>query len=818
MSSSHLVCPHCRATLGTDTSSSDAPQYCDHCRAMVSLVMATSADLGHAHPSSQSPTITQATASPPPAMGTVSLQGGVKDETVDQGGNAPNPPQQGPLSEVPGFELLEVLGRGGMGVVYKARDLKLNRLVALKMILAGEHAGPEQVERFLAEARAVAKLQHPHIMQVYEIGEHKQLPYLALEFVAGGSLAQQWRRTKQNASDIAGLMETLARAVHVAHQQGIIHRDLKPANILLTADGTPKIGDFGLAKQLDEAGEQTRSGAVMGTPSYMAPEQAQGESRKVGPATDVYALGAIMYAGLTGHPPFQSDSAVDTLQKVINQEPISPSNEAAGLPRDLETICMKCLRKAPSERYASAEALAEDLRRFRQGEPIQARPVGWTERTWKWVRRRPAIAALILLTALFVPLALAVVVVRERTARQNQITQLMQDFESGLEAPAWDVAHRERMQSHLTLMETLLADLEHLNPQLAESARPRLHQRLVGVIDKAMALGNKAVLRQEDVAEFETMIKLVEARIPADAVKLRDKLNQRYAPPQLAMNLKAPFTEAKTFFPHQQHEATPQGWRLRSSGDAFDPVMLSKVPCTRNAELDVILQHDSWEFAGPIGLILNGGKDHGNQFFLRVAEPPEDADAPSVKRKPVTFAGALKRQGSARLQLYRNQLKLRQWDVPIAQLWPNGVASIRLQARRLEGRLTIQCNSARFEFVDAWPLLTKQVGVYGLYSTAPEVRISSLQAWFWDKAAVQSALERGDDLYAAGQFRDAQVEYHLQAQSSTDARIREEAQYKSASATWRKRTRTRPSNGFNTSSRKEGTNAGPCSRRVSSGH
>jgi serine/threonine protein kinase len=306
-----------------------------------------------------------------------------------------------PLAErhgVPGYEILGELGRGGMGVVYRARQTNLHRLVALKMILSGVHAAAAELNRFRIEAQAIARLQHPNILQIYHVGECDGLPFLSLEFCAGGSLHGKLAGTPLPPSEATALLAKLAAAMHAAHQQGVIHRDLKPANVLFLEDGTPKIADFGLAKKLDEA-SQPRSGAIMGTPSYMAPEQAA-NPKNVGPATDVYALGAILYECLTGRPPFRAATPMDTVMQVLSEEPVPPSRLNTKVPRDLETICLKCLQKEPHKRYVSAQELAEDLRRFHAGEPIRARPVSGWERAVKWVRRRPTLAALSGLSAL----------------------------------------------------------------------------------------------------------------------------------------------------------------------------------------------------------------------------------------------------------------------------------------------------------------------------------------------------------------------------------------------------------------------------------
>jgi hypothetical protein len=313
--------------------------------------------------------------------------------TLPPPGDAPTAAAGPENVSVPGYEILRELGRGGMGVVYQARQTGLGRVVALKMILAGGYAGEAELARFRTEAEAIARLQHPNIVQIHEVGEHAGLPYFALEFCAGGSLEKKLAGTPLPPREAAALVETLARAVHAAHQKGILHRDLSPGNVLLTEEGTPKISDFGLAKKLGEAG-QTASGAVLGTPSYMAPEQAGGKSKEVGPEADTYALGAILYECLTGRPPFKAATALDTLLQVAADEPVPPKQLQSKVPRDLETICLKCLRKEPARRYRSAEKLADDLRRFLAGEPIRARPVGGLERAGKWVRRNPALAAL----------------------------------------------------------------------------------------------------------------------------------------------------------------------------------------------------------------------------------------------------------------------------------------------------------------------------------------------------------------------------------------------------------------------------------------
>ena len=295
---------------------------------------------------------------------------------------------------IAGYEILGLLGRGAMGVVFQARQRGLRRVVALKMIRAGSQSSPDELARFRSEAVAVAELQHPNIVQLYEVGEVCGQPYFSLEYINGPSLARKINGTPQPPLEAARVVRALAQGMEVAHRRGIVHRDLKPANVLLTAEGEPKISDFGLVKRLEEDAGNTQSGSILGTPSYMAPEQAEGRIKDIGPRADVYAIGAILYELLTGRPPFRAASVLDTLHQVRTQEPIPPSQFQPNVPRDLETICLKCLQKDAAKRYATAADLSEDLRRFGAREPIMARPVGRAERLWRWCRRNPKVAAL----------------------------------------------------------------------------------------------------------------------------------------------------------------------------------------------------------------------------------------------------------------------------------------------------------------------------------------------------------------------------------------------------------------------------------------
>jgi hypothetical protein len=314
------------------------------------------------------------------------------------------------LGQVPYFgdyELLAEVARGGMGVVYRARQVSLNRVVALKMILlVGPLAGSRELQRFKAEAEAVANLDHPNIVPVHEVGAHRGQPYFSMKFVEGGSLADRVSELVQNPQRTATLLAQVARAVHFAHQRGLLHRDLKPANILIDRNGTPLISDFGLARRMEGESGLTSLGAIVGTPGYMAPEQARAE-KQLTTAADVWALGAMLYECLTGRPPFQANNPVETLQQVIGSDPPQPRALNPRADRDLGVIALKCLRKDPAQRYETAGALADDLERWLRGEPIRARSVGLLERSWRRARRTPALTALTLAVALILVLGAA---------------------------------------------------------------------------------------------------------------------------------------------------------------------------------------------------------------------------------------------------------------------------------------------------------------------------------------------------------------------------------------------------------------------------
>ena len=434
------------------------------------------------------------------------------DRTANHSGDNPEPAQvmrtaaPSDWPTIPGYEILQRLGEGGMGVVYKARHLGLKRLVAVKMIRGGSQARADQMARFRVEAEAVARLRHPNILQIYDIGEAAGLPFVALELLDGGGLDDRLARTPQPGNQAALLMVTLARAVHVAHRSGIVHRDLKPTNVLYTHDGVPKITDFGLAKRIDSEEGHTESGQIMGSPQYMAPEQARGHSRNVGPAADVYALGAMFYEMLTGRPPFTGETPMETVRQVLDDDPVTPSRLVPRVPRDLETICLKCLNKEPAKRYESAEALADDLERHLRGEPILARRTGVWERGAKWARRRPVAATLMALAATLV--LGGFVGALEFQRRSNDAYRQENDRSNGVRAEVTEkiLGAKEMADDDLTTAEV---DLTQLQERIKRE--PKMVDLKVAVrtlLAKVKERQSEQSSREKDRARYANFVRL----------------------------------------------------------------------------------------------------------------------------------------------------------------------------------------------------------------------------------------------------------------------------------------------------------------------
>ncbi|WP_422928888.1 serine/threonine protein kinase [Singulisphaera sp. PoT] len=395
----------------------------------------------------------------------VTMQLGGSEEATITIGQVPCEDIDPEIRQVGDYDLINEIARGGMGVVYKARQRRLNRVVALKMTLAGPHASDSDNLRFRTEAEAVANLDHPNIVPVFEVGEHRGHWYFSMKLIEGGSLASNLEQYRTRPREAVELMVTVARAMHYAHQRGIRHRDLKPSNILLDAEERPHVTDFGLAERDGDSSDLTSPGAIVGSPPYMSPEQAAGRSHAVTTATDVYGLGAILYAMLTGNAPFRGDSALETIRQVRECDPERPSQVNPAVDRDLEAICLKCLRKDPQDRYASADALANDLRRWLLGASIMARPTSSLERVRRWCRRHPFVTGL---------LALAVVLQVAATLSALSVARSLENL-------LVREVSRNNLFAARNVASTVLLKLEHLSDPLARAADdPALRKLLQG--------------------------------------------------------------------------------------------------------------------------------------------------------------------------------------------------------------------------------------------------------------------------------------------------------------------------------------------------
>jgi WD40 repeat protein len=466
------------------------------------------------------------------------------------------------------YEILDEIARGGMGVVFRARQLRLNRPVALKMILGGSLASPTDVQRFRVETESAAALDHPNVVPIYEVGEYEGRPYFTMKYVEGGNLAERKRgpaSTEDEQRQVALLVSKIARAVHYAHQRGILHRDVKPANILIDAQGEPHVTDFGLAKRVNTDSVATQTGMIVGTPSYMAPEQACGQ-KNISTAVDIYSLGAILYELLTGRPPFRADSPLDTVMEVVTKQVERPTRLNPQLDRDLETICLKCLEKDPWHRYASAEELAQDLERWRAGEPILARPATIMERAVKWARRRPAVAALLALSAgsmigLVVFLLVLLQHAEDRAAAVQNLKQAKRDL-AQMQGEAGLAKQDAEDQKKLAEDQKKLAETQK---KLAEEKR----QEVERLETKA-----KLVALEAQHTQYAADIQYASAAWEADNLPQMLDLLERYLPVPGAADLRG----FEWHYLWQQANLATRNWQAFSPQPKRDSPLLKGLP------------------------------------------------------------------------------------------------------------------------------------------------------------------------------------------------------------------------------------------------
>lgn len=487
-----------------------------------------------------------------PANEPVSSQMG---ETLPRQGDDTLSSAPTPTPKIPGFTILEEIGRGGMGVVYKAHHQRLDCLVALKVVLTGKHSSLEERQRMLREAKAIAALQHPSIIHVFEVGENDEHPYLALELCTRKTLADCIQENPLPPEEAAQIIRTLASAIHVAHQHDIIHRDLKPGNVLLTEDRSLKITDFGLAKKLDESEALTRTNTVMGTPSYAPPEQVHPESKPIDIRADIYSLGAVLYELLTGRPPFKAATTVDTILQVIREAPVPPRALNSKLPRDLETICLKCLEKDPQKRYSTAEELGRELERFLAGESIQARPVGQMARLWRWCRRHPVVATIVCFV--FLTLSLGAIAATSFAIHSKRLVERANKEQSERIQAQVESLLISNPQSVETILQNLKPFCEEIRPRLIEVRAEPINAKgdsREEAARKQRRIRAALALLDEDPQQVDFLKEqmLSNGIAPREMLLIRDRLAEKWGKEiakELWQRLKSPETRNRQQFP-----------------------------------------------------------------------------------------------------------------------------------------------------------------------------------------------------------------------------------------------------------------------------
>jgi WD40 repeat protein/tetratricopeptide (TPR) repeat protein/tRNA A-37 threonylcarbamoyl transferase component Bud32 len=672
-----------------------------------------------------------------------------------------------PLMKFGDYEIESEIARGGMGVVYRARQVKLNRTVALKMILAGQFASEEDVQRFYSEAEAAAKLDHPGIVPIYEVDELDGRHFFSMAFIDGQSLAQRTNQGPLPPREAAQLMKQVAEAVHYAHQHGVIHRDLKPRNILLTTGGQPKVTDFGLAKRVGDGSDLTVSGQAIGTPGYMPPEQAAGKLTEIGPRSDVYSLGGVLYCLLTGRPPFQSSSIVETIKQAIETPPVPPRMLNPSVDRDLETICLKCLEKDPAHRYATAADLAEELERFLEGEPIKALRAGPLTRGWRWLRRRPLVAALATSLAVLAVVVAVSATVAQRAIRTYRLTHLQQSIDARIDKP-------ELSAQWLGETDQLIASLASFDPALPPAAQSRLTEALVARIRAEI---RRPKLDEPIVQSITAAVALLEPRDPAQAQRLKDDLGRRQREWQTLFQLEPPFDKALPVFPAGAYQVEA---KKRLLPQTTTP-LLTTIQCEGLVRLEARFD-ENWETAQRLGLVLNAQAGKGYDFVLEIS-PSQPLTEDELSNRtlvdenapPPTFRSIRDRDGNYRLAIYRNSRLILEHQLHHSAV-PSG--PLTLSASREQGELRIQVNALGARtFRDPFPLPARQAGVFGLHWPGG-VGLVELSGSEKLRATTVSPLEQGDELYEQGQFAEALEHYQRQALETDDPEFLQETQHK----------------------------------------
>ncbi len=663
------------------------------------------------------------------------------------------------------YEIIREIARGGMGVVYQARHVSLGRMAAVKLIRSGEFAGQQEVRRFQLEAEAAAKLEHPGIVQIYEVGQHAGQPFLALAYVDGQSLWQRVKETPLEPKLAARLMQQVAEAVEYAHSRGIIHRDLKPQNILLTKDDQPRVTDFGLAKNQAGDSSLTASGDVLGTPSYMPPEQASGKLDQVGPSADVYSLGATLYCLLTRRPPFQAASSLETLKQVVEQEPASPRLLNPSVDRDLDTICLKCLQKSASNRFVTAQDLADELGRYLRGEPIRSRPVSLVSRVWRWCRRNPLGTALVAsLLAGVTALGISAVFIQ----RARELSDLKDRLQVTIDRP-------ELSQAYLGLGEGLIVQMETLAPGQTKQNQDRLWGAYADLVELRL---KSTQVTPTELEQLDATLDLLSTRSKDRAQKLRDLLARRRQAWQPVFMLKAPFQDLREFFEDSQLQIVDQAIEARPAVPLNDdrPAVSVRSRSTGSGALRLeAVYDDRWRAARQLTLELTASDQVGYKFTLLPVTLRLSAGEVSQAEVEQSDGSTPKDYS---VQIHRNGKLLKQQHVSGKGLAnePHLTVGVTRQGRKLSVQLGTETT---ITLDDPFPLAGSIELRYGV-GLPEHVGLVQLTASQMRLAGSITPLEQGDELFDEGSWNKALDSYREQGLSATSREIIGECQYKQA--------------------------------------